>query len=206
MSLGVGISNCLHIEFEGAVFSILRLLVVIYLMVPWWKLIFWPFYVRRGIFWGRCFAILATFLCRHLQIRVTEGLQIRRLHNHEVQIRTSRNSSTRRPIRHTHTDPSRFNFTAPSHHFYRYRRPLATCYNQRAEATAIILTAMHVHTSNCLLDWLITAQIATYDANMQRYASTHDEVEIIEWRRAASSNLATGCYMLLYSKPSNRRR
>jgi hypothetical protein len=150
---------------------------------------------------------LATFLCRHLQIRVTEGLQIRRLHNHEVQIRTSRNSSTRRPIRHTHTlDPSRFNFTAPSHHFYRYRRPLATCYNQRAEATAIILTAMHVHTSNCLLDWLITAQIATYDANMQRYASTHDEVEIIEWRRAASSNLATGCYMLLYSKPSNRRR
>jgi hypothetical protein len=93
------------------------------------------------------------FLCRHLQIRVTEGLQIRRLHNHEVQIRTSRNSSTRRPIRHTHTlDPSRFNFTAPSHHFYRYRRPLATCYNQRAEATAIILTAMHVHTSNCLLD------------------------------------------------------
>ena len=94
----------------------------------------------------------------------------------------------------------------PSHHFYRYRRPLATCYNQRAEATAIILTAMHVHTSNCLLDWLITAQIATYDANMQRYASTHDEVEIIEWRRAASSNLATGCYMLLYSKPSNRRR
>ncbi len=93
----------------------------------------------------------ATFLCRHL--RVTEGLQIRRLHNHEVQIRTSRNSSTRRPIRHTHTlDPSRFNFTAPSHHFYRYRRPLATCYNQRAEATAIILTAMHVHTSNCLLD------------------------------------------------------
>ena len=95
----------------------------------------------------------ATFLCRHLQIRVTEGLQIRRLHNHEVQIRTSRNSSTRRPIRHTHTlDPSRFNFTFPSHHFYRYRRPLATCYNQRAEATAIILTAMHVHTSNCLLD------------------------------------------------------
>jgi hypothetical protein len=146
---------------------------------------------------------LATFLCRHLQIRVTEGLQIRRLRSHEVQIRTSRNSTTRRPIRHQVLWPITFNFTSPlaSHHFYCYRRPLATCYNQRAEATAIILTAIHLHTSNCLLDWLIIAQVATYDANMQRYASTHHEVEIIEWRRAASSNLATGCYMLLYSKP-----
>ena len=52
----------------------------------------------------------------------------------------------------TYSDPSRSTSPLASHHFYCYCRPLATCYNQRAEATAIILTVMHLHTSNCLLD------------------------------------------------------
>ena len=90
----------------------------------------------------------------------------------------------------SHHDPSRFNFNAPITSLplarargVLVRRPLATCYNQRA--TAVILTAMHLQTPNCLPDRLIISQIATYDANMQRYASSHHEVQIIRcsWHR-----------------------
>jgi hypothetical protein len=94
--------------------------------------------------------IMATFLCRSLQIRVTEGLQIRRLHNHEVQIRTSRNSTTRRPIRHIMTHHGSTSTLLHITSITISSSATCSCYNQRAKATALILTAMHLQTPNCL--------------------------------------------------------
>ena len=85
----------------------------------------------------------------------------------------------------SHHDPSRFNFNAPITSL-----PLARATSREEYQFVghlllvttkghVILTAMHLQTPNCLPDRLIISQIATYDANMQRYASSHHEVQII---------------------------